>query len=475
MSDNGKPYDMVVIGAGAAGLVASGFAGRIGLKVALIERDLLGGDCTHYGCVPSKAMLKVAKTAHAARTGAKYGVNVGKVEVNLEKARAYVRGTIEDIYAHETPEVFAREYGVEVIIGEAKFVDANTVQVNGRDLHAKRIVIATGARPAFPPIDGLKDVHFHTYKTIFNTDEVGKHLIVIGAGPIGMEMAQAHRRLGLDVTIIDAHMLVNDEPEVAEVMQTVFEREGITYVQSLVDSVGQEGDTITVTAKNGEEVSGDMLLVVTGRIPNVDTLDLEKAGVKYTAKGIEVDKYLRTSVSHIYAVGDVIGGAQFTHNSGTQGSVAARNALLPVNSVGINEDTLPWTTFTDPEVAHVGLSEAQAREKHGDSVKVHHFSLKDGDRSVAEDDTDGFIKIIYKGSGKILGATIVAARAGEMITEFTMAMNHNISLRSLINSMHTYPSYSDLVYSAVADAVIADLFEGFSGKLIGQAKRVLPL
>lgn len=469
-----KTYDLVVIGAGAAGLVAAGFAGRVGLKVALIEKELLGGDCTHYGCVPSKALLMVARKVHNARNSAKYGVHVDNVRVDMAQVRDYVRGTVDEIYQHETPEVFEREYGVEVIIGEARFVNADTVTVNGRELHAKRIIIATGARPLLPPVKGLDEVPYLTYKTLFDNDTLPERLLVIGAGPIGAEMAQAYTRFGAKVTMIDERLLPNDEPEVAEVVEQVFTREGISFVKSLAESVRQDGDEIVILTRSGEEVRGDQLLVVTGRAPIVDTLDLDKAGVTYSKKGIEVDKYLRTNVPNIFAIGDCIGKAQFTHNSGNQGSIAARNALFPVNSVGINEKTLPWVTFIEPEVAHVGLTEAQAREQHGDDFKVYRFDLKDGDRSLCEDDTDGFIKIVHKG-GKVLGATIIADRAGEMITEFTLAMDNNVSLRGMIGSMHAYPTYSDLVYNAVADAVIEGLFEGFTGKLIGQAKRVLPL
>ncbi|MEQ8674297.1 MAG: FAD-dependent oxidoreductase [Aggregatilineales bacterium] len=468
-------YDLVVIGGGSGGLTAAGFAGRIGLKVAVIEMELMGGDCTHFGCVPSKALLKVAKNAHTARKSAKYGVHVDNVRVDLAEVKRYVQESINEVYQHETPEKFASKYGVEVIIGEARFVNKETVRVNERELTAKRIIIATGARPAFPPIEGLRDVPFHTYKTIFAETRAAEHLIIIGGGPIGIEMAQAHVRLGIPVTVIDAQMLVRDEPEVAEVMKSILEYEGVRFVESFVESVRKDGDEIIVRPKTGEEVRGDMLLVVTGRTPIVDTLDLDNAGVKYSAKGIEVDKYLRTNVPNIYAVGDVIGGAQFTHNSGMQGSIAARNALFPINSVGINEKTLPWVTFTEPEIGHVGLTEAQAREQHGDSAKTFFFSLKEGDRSVAEDDMEGFIKIIYKGSGNLLGVTIVANRAGEMLNEFTLAMDNNLSLRDLIGSMHAYPTYSDVSAKAISNLVIQELLGGFSGKVISQAKHILPL
>lgn len=465
-------YDMVVIGAGAGGLTAAAFAGELGAKVAMIERDKLGGDCTWRGCVPSKALLKVGKIAHAMRTADHYGIAAAEPVVDMAKVRDYVQNTIEEIYQHETPEVFA-DRGVETIIGEGRFIDANTVQVGDRQLKAKKIVIATGARAAIPPIHGLEDVPYKTNENLFSNDRLPEHLMIIGGGPIGMEMAQAYARLGSRVTVMDAGFWQWAEPETAEVMVSVLEYEGITFARGLVESVRMGGEQIIATQDNGHEVEGDMLLVAVGRTPNVEHLDLEKAGIQYSKDGIWVDKYLRTSQEHIFALGDCIEGPKFTHRSGAQGSVVGRNAIFPVvNYVG-HDPVMPTVMYTDPEVAQVGLTEAEAREKYGDAVKVFYFPMTEGDRANADNDTAGFIKMVYRGSSDILGVTIVAARAGEMIIEFEFMMKKKLKPRDVIEVIHAYPTYSEIVRKAIGLFTVKGLFEGVSGQAINLVKRVL--
>lgn len=466
-----RPYDLIVIGGGAAGLTSAGFMGKVGGRVALIEREHLGGDCTWAGCVPSKALLKVGKMAQTVREAAKYGITTSPPQVDMAAVRAYVQATIDEIYQHETPEVFGKNYNVEVIIGEARFVDPHTVAVGDRRLSAKKVIIATGARPTIPPIDGLADVAYKTNRNIFDNDRLPERLLVIGAGPIGVEMAQAHARLGAEVVLIDERLLPRDEPEVAEVIQPILAREGVRFVSGLVAAAQQGGERdITLTLKDGQTFTGDMLLVAVGRTPNT-ALDLEKAGVDYAPDGVIVDKFLRTSARHIYAVGDCTQGPKFTHYAGFQASIAGRNATLPfINSNG-HDENVPWVTFTDPEIAHVGLTEAQARERHGDKVKVRHFSLRDGDRTLIEGDAEGFIKMVYLGGGRLIGATVVSQRAGEMIFEFLLAVKGKISLSGLVGLMHPYPSYSDVVKKAASGLVIDELFKGVSGwgvRLLGR-------
>lgn len=465
-------YDLIAIGAGTAGLVAAGFAARLGLKVALIEKEQLGGDCTWFGCVPSKALLKAAHVAQTVRTAAQFGIEVDAPRVDMGKVRDYVQGTIRDVAEEENAEAYSKR-GVDVFAGTGRFVSENTVEVNGRRLTGKRFVIATGARPSMPPIKGLDSVPYHTYKTIFDLDVLPQRMLIAGAGPIGVEMTQAFARLGSDVTIIDAQMLPRDEPEAAEVMGRILAREGVTFVQGLVASVQMDGEEIVATMPDGSTHRGDVLLVATGRVPNVDSLGLEAAGVVYDTKGVQVDKYLRTNVKHIYAAGDVIGGPQFTHNSNFQGSAVAQNALFPVvNTVGIEDDLMPWVTFTEPEVAHVGLTEAQARERHGDGFKVYFYPMTGSDRGQTEADTEGFIKIVHR-NGRMIGVTIVANRAGEMLTEFTMAMKNKLTLRQMIGAIHPYPTYSETVYRAVSYMLVDELFDGVSGRAIEAAKKVL--
>jgi len=468
-----EDYDLIVIGAGAAGLTAAGFAGRVGAKVALVEREKLGGDCTWAGCVPSKALLKVAKVAHTARTASRYGITASEPTVDMKAIREHLREVVQEVYQHETPEVYGDKYHVEVVKGAARFADTHTVQVDDRRLTGKKIVVASGARAAVPPVPGLDSVAYKTNRDIFDNDRLPEHLLVMGAGPVGTEIAQAYARLGAQVTLMDLALLPRDEPEVAATLEPILRAEGVRFIPSLVDSAQQDGDQITLTLRSGETVTGDMLFVAVGRSPNVRDLWLENAGVHYTERGIPVDQYLRTNVPHIYAVGDCTTGPKFTHYAGFQGGIAGRNAIVPlVNSSG-HDPLNPWVTFTDPEVAHVGLTEAEAFEQYGDKVKTYMFSLLHGDRSVAEGDTDGFIKITYRGGGQILGVTIVAARAGEMITEFALAMKHGFGLSGITGTIHPYPSYSDIVKKASSSLMIDELLRGPAGVALGAASAVL--
>jgi len=460
MTDN---YDIIIIGAGTAGLTAAEFAAQLKARVALVEKGRVGGDCTWTGCVPSKALLKAAKVAHQARTAAGFGVDTGPPTVDMDRVRAYVKQAINDVYQHETPEVLANK-GIDVISGAARFSDPHTIQVNGRALTARKFIITSGAHPLVPPVPGLDEVPYLTHMQIFDNDRLPERLLVMGAGPIGSELAQAYGRLGSRVTLIDVGLLPLEEPEVSDVMGKVFAREGIQFVEGLVTAARQEGAEIVLNVE-AQECRGDMLLVAVGRAPNVDGLGLDRIGVAYSKKGIEVDKVLRTNLKHIYAAGDcVAGNYQFTHFAGWQAFQAARNALLPANSSGFN-DVVPWTTFTDPEVAHVGLTETEAREKYGDGVRVTTWPMERTDRAVAENDRDGFIKVIHKKNGKVLGATIVAARAGEVITEFALAIQRGLKLFDLANFIHVYPTYSLPVMRMSGQAVIGALLDGWLGPL----------
>jgi len=466
-------YDVVVIGGGAAGLTASAVVGELGKKVALIERERLGGDCTWTGCVPSKALLKVAKVVQSIRTAHKYGITVNEPVVEMGVVRDHLRHVIQEVYQHETPEETAKR-GIEVIIGDAKFINAQTVQVDERRIQAKKFIIATGGRAAIPPIPGLDGVPYQTNATIFDNDRLPEHLLIMGAGPIGMEMGQAYARLGTQVTIIGDQIMPRDEPEAVEVLRNTFAGEGIEIIETLVTEVKQAGTSIVLKLKNGQEVQGDMLLVAVGRTPNIDTLDLEKAGVAYTKQGIAVNKQLQTNIPHIYAIGDVTTGPKFTHYAGFQGAAAGRNALLPFGKANGHESVLPWVTFTDPEVAHVGLTEAEARQQYGEAVKVFSLPMAMGDRSVAEDDTEGFIKLVYRGSGDLLGATVVADRAGEMIIEYELVIKKKISLRTLVGVMHPYPTYSDVAHKAMSKLLVSELFGSTLGKLLKKVVNLLP-
>lgn len=465
-------YQMVVIGGGAAGLTAAAFAGELGAKVAMIEKAHIGGDCTWVGCVPSKALLKVAKVAHEVRIADKYGITASEPDVDMGKVKAFVKRAVHAVYEEETPEVVSKR-GVEVIEGAATFIDAHTVEVNGRQLKAKNFVIATGARPLILPIEGLDTIDYHTNETFFDNERLPEHLVVMGAGAIGLEMAQAYSRLGAKVTVIGADVMPRDDEEAVAVIKQVFADEGITIIEDFVEKVEKLDELRfkAITKSNGA-VEGDMMLVAIGRAPTVNGYGLENTGVTYDKQGIPVDKYLRTNIQHIYAIGDVTTGPKLTHYAGFQGSIAGRNIMFPLVNFNGHTDIFPWTTFTDPEVAQVGLTEKAAKEKHGSQAKTYVLQLSHGDRSQAEGETEGFIKIVYKGSGDLLGATVVAPRAGEMIQEYANAMTSG-GLRSIVNAIHAYPTYSDVVKKAASKLTIKELFEGTSGKIIETASNLL--
>ncbi|HMA36798.1 MAG TPA: FAD-dependent oxidoreductase [Chloroflexia bacterium] len=460
MADN---FDLVIVGAGSAGLVAAGFAAQLGARVALVERARVGGDCTWTGCVPSKALIRVARVAHAVRTAAQYGIGTAPPAVDMAQVRAYVRQAIAEVYQYETPETL-RAAGVEVILAPGRFLDAQTLQAGDRRLTAKVFLLCTGARPVLPPIAGLAGVPYLTYEQLFDNDRLPAHLLVAGGGPLGLEMAQAYARLGAQVTVVAERLLPREEPEVAAVLEPVLAGEGIHFARARAQAVHAEGAELVVQA-GPTTVRGDLLLVATGRRPVVAGLDLEKAGVAYTAQGIGVDSHLQTSVKHIYAAGDCVGGAQYTHLAGWQAFQAVRNALLPGSSAGFS-DAVPAVTFTDPEVARVGCTAAAARQTHGAGVVVSRWDLAHADRAVVENDRHGFYQVVHKKDGTVLGATIVAARAGEAITELTIALQRGLKVSDLAGAIHAYPTYATPVQQLAARVAVADTLGGLTGKLL---------
>ncbi len=467
MSDR---YDLAIIGAGSGGLVAANFAAAAGARVALIEKHRIGGDCTWTGCVPSKALLKAAMIAHQARTASRFGLRASLEPVNLKAVMDYVRQSIATIYQHEAPEVL-RSKGLEVFMGQARFTDAHTLTVGLADgettITAKSIIICSGARPFTPSVEGLKDVNYLTYENIFDLDVLPERLLVMGGGPIGIEMAQAFLRLGSEVSVFQSHprLIPKDEPEAAEVLAQVLSEEGAKlYLNAKALAVSQTSIGITLRTDTGE-FTGDALLVATGRTPNVDSMDLQNAGVNFTAQGIVVDDDLQTSVKNIYAAGDCLGGPQFTHYAGYQAFYAARNALFPGSSKGVVQ-SVPWTTFTDPEIAHAGFTEAEARGKYHDDIGVRVMQMERVDRAVTESDTAGFIKVIHKKDGTVVGATVVAERAGEVIHEWALAIAHNWKLSDLSGTIHVYPTYSIANQQLASEYSIETFLGGTTGKIL---------
>ncbi len=442
-------YDLVVIGAGTAGLVAAAGAAGLGATVALVERHLLGGDCLNYGCVPSKALLRAAHAAHDARTAHEYGVRVtGDIEPDFGAAMARLRRLRAGIAPHDSAARFTG-LGVDVFLGHARFVAADAIEVEGRRLTFSRAIVATGARAATLPVPGLEDAGSLTNETIFSLTRRPARLVVIGAGPIGCEMAQAFARLGSRVTLVsvDRQLLPREDADTARLLATVFEREGIALrLGASVASVTRTGADRRVTiASDGieEAIDADEILVAVGRSPNVEGLDLEAAGIACTRAGVMVDDFLRTSNRRVYAAGDICTPYKFTHAADAMARLALQNALF-FGRKRVSSLVIPWATYTDPEVAHVGMGAADA-EKAGDRVVTLQVGLEDVDRAVLDGATEGFARAhVDARSGRLLGATIVARRAGDLIGEMSLAMTAGLPMDVLSRTIHPYPSVGEV-------------------------------
>jgi pyruvate/2-oxoglutarate dehydrogenase complex dihydrolipoamide dehydrogenase (E3) component len=454
MAETLKP-DICVIGGGSGGLSVAAAAAAFGVPTVLIEKHKMGGDCLNTGCVPSKALLAAAKRAEVLRSAAPFGVTAATVDVDFGKVHDHVQRVIAAIAPTDSEERFAG-LGVRVIIGHAKFKNRRTVVVgDDYEIRARRFVVATGSTPALPPIPGIDEGPFLTNETIFDLTEWPDRLVVIGAGPIGLEMAQAFRRLGSAVTVLEAAApLAKDDPECAAIVLDQLEREGVIIRSGVkVVRVKHAGGSVTVAFEGpgGEEtVEGRYLLVAAGRKPTTDGLDLDAAGIRYDRSGVFVNKKLKTANRRVYAIGDVAAGQlQFTHAANYHAGLVIRNALfrLPVK---VNNDTVPWVTYTEPELAQTGLTEAQARQR-GISIRILRWPYHDNDRAQAERETHGHIKVIATRKGGILGATIVGAQAGELITMWTLAITQGLNIRGLTNIVLPYPTLSEIGKRAAID------------------------
>ncbi len=434
-------HDLIVIGAGAAGLTAAGGGARLGLRVALIERDRMGGECLNTGCVPSKALIAAARRAHLLRSGCAMGVTAGAAAVDFAGVRGHVQAAVAAIAPHDSAERF-RAWGVEVIHGHARFTGRSSVEVDGRRLAAPRIVVAAGSRPAVPEIDGLRAVPYLTNETLFDLQELPRHLVILGAGAVGIEMAQAFRRLGSQVTVIDAgRPLARDDPDAAAVVLHQLAAEGVAvrgWTRVLRVAAAAGGIQVEVTP--GNAVTGSHLLVATGRTPSLDGLGLEAAGVRATAAGIAVDRRRRTSNPAITAVGDCREGPRLTHAAGYEGTLAVMNIALGL-PVPADYAALPWVTYTDPELAQLGLTEAAARERPG-RIQVHRVDFADNDRAVTEASTAGFMKMV-RVRGRLAGVTIVGAGAGELLLPWSLALRGKASPWSISGAIVPYPTRSE--------------------------------
>lgn len=440
--------DICVIGGGSGGLTVSAAAASFGVSVVLLEKGKMGGDCLNYGCVPSKAMIAAGKHAEAMRHGSKFGIADQEPQIDFAAVNRHVHSVIGAIAPNDSVERFTA-LGVKVITEAGEFVDRDTVRAGDTLIKARRFVIASGSSPMVPPIPGLDTVNYMTNETVFERKRSPGHLIIIGGGPIGLELAQAHKRLGARVTVLEAfNAFGKDDPELAAVVLKRLRAEGIAiHEQTKVVRVakhGKSGVAVTVETADGSEheIKGNNLLVAAGRAANVEGLGLDKAGVDHDRRGIKVGSDLRTSNRKIYAIGDVTGGLQFTHVAGYHAALLLRPLLfrLPARE---NRAIIPWVTYTDPELAHVGLSEAEAREKHGE-LHILRWPYAENDRAQAEHKTEGLIKLVVDRKTRVLGVSIAGANAGEMISMWALAVAHRMKLRDITAYVPPYPTMSEI-------------------------------
>jgi dihydrolipoamide dehydrogenase len=453
-----KPYtkpdefdaNLLVVGAGSAGLVSSYIASAVKAKVILIEKHKMGGDCLNTGCVPSKALIRAAKTNHLLKHADELGIENASGDVNLSKVFGRVHQVIKDIEPHDSIERYTK-LGVECIQGEATLVSPYGVMVNGRVITAKNIIIATGARPFVPPIPGLDQVDPLTSDSLWSLDTFPKKLLIMGAGPIGCELAQSFQRLGVSVTLVDmaTRVMPREDEDVSEYVLERFQEEGVHVIlnQKIVEfEKTDNGGVVHLSNGSGQQtIEFDRVLVAVGRKANTEGFGLESLGLEKTPQGtLVVDEYMRTRFPNIYACGDVAGPYQFTHTAAHQAWYASVNALFgKFKKFRVDYKVIPWATFTDPEVARVGLNETEALEK-GIEYEITRYGIDDLDRAIADNAAKGFVKVItVKGSDRILGCTIVGSQAGELITEFVTAMKYNLGLNKILSTIHIYPTMSE--------------------------------
>jgi len=456
--------DICVIGGGSGGLSVAAGASQMGAKVVLIEKAKMGGDCLNYGCVPSKALLAAAHAAQHVRDAATFGTDATLHAIDAQKVHDYVHGIIAGIAPHDSVERF-EGMGVQVIQGAARFIGSQTVIADGKTIQAKRFVIATGSRAFIPPIDGLDNIEYLTNETIFNLTQTPKHLIILGGGPIGIEMAQAQRQLGAEVTVlVRSAMMPKDDPELVDFVRARLRQDGVNIVEhTSVENITRLNDEIIVKTRD-EIYTGSHLLVATGRQVNADGLDLEAANVAYDTHGIRVDARLRTTNKKIFAIGDVTGGLQFTHKAGYDAGIIIRNTLfrLPAKA---DYSTLPWVTYSNPELASVGLSEEAARKDH-DDIRILRWPFSENDRARTENKTQGLIKVITTKKGRILGAAIVGPSAGELIQVWVLALSQKLKIGAIASMVAPYPTLGEVSKRAAGSFFTPSLFSEKTKKFV---------
>ncbi|MDB5508659.1 MAG: dihydrolipoamide dehydrogenase [Hyphomicrobiales bacterium] len=469
MTDDLTP-DLCVIGAGSGGLSVAAAAAAMGVSVVLVEKGKMGGDCLNYGCVPSKSLIAAGHVAQAMREAGRFGIRAVEPQVDLAATMRHVREVIAEIAPNDSQERFT-SMGVTVIRAAGRFTGAKSLEAGGKTIRARRFVIATGSSPALPPVPGIEQVRALTNESIFDLDKMPTRLVVLGGGPIGLELAQAFRRLGCDVVVLDiGKMLPREDPEFAELAAAQLAREGVVLREGVrIARVESHGPGIRVHLEGGETVDGSHLLVATGRKANVHGLGLEAAGVRFTPKGIEVGPDLRSSNRRIYAIGDVAGGAQFTHAANYHAGLVIRATLFRLR-VRLQPHLVPRVTYTDPEIAVAGLSEAEARQQDG-KVRVLRWPFAENDRAQAERRTAGHVKVVLARNGTILGAGIVGPQAGELIALWQMAVTRGLKIGAIAGLVLPYPTLSEVSKRAAVTAFMPTLSNKWLRRLLGALRK----
>ncbi len=466
------PYDVVVIGAGAAGLVTASGAGLLGVRVALIEKDRFGGECLWTGCVPSKALIRTAQAVHEAQNAGALGLSATEIPVDFARVMRSMREVIARIQPHDDPATIEKK-GVKTIQGTARLLGPDRVEVDDDTLHTKRVVIATGSLPLVPAIDGLEQAGYLTHETILELDQQPRRLLILGAGPIGLEFAQIFGRLGTEVTVVEMEgaVLPREDPELAEQLREILEAEGIRILLGhRAVAARRDGDaTELVLARpdgRSERVQGDRLLVATGKRPHTASLGLEAAGVALDERGaVRVDDRLRTTASGVWAAGDVTGKLYFTHVADYQARLVVRNMFFPFPARA-DYSRIPWATFTDPVHARVGMTEAEARERHGDRIGVYRYAMNDLDRAVTDRAAQGMVKLVTDARGRLLGGHILASHADALVHEVALAMRAGVKIGGLSQMVHAYPTWPEGLRRA-ADGYYRDkLSDGWTPRLL---------
>ncbi|HWB48613.1 MAG TPA: FAD-dependent oxidoreductase [Stellaceae bacterium] len=458
--------DLCVIGGGAAGLAVAAGAVQMGASVVLAERGAMGGECLNAGCVPSKSLIAAANLVHRASQGNEMGLAFAAPHIDAAGVADSVAQVISRLAPHDSIERF-QSLGVTVLKAEARFGDAATVIAGEHEIRARRFVVATGSTPSIPAIPGLDRVAYFTNETIFANRSPLRHLIVVGGGAVGVELGQACRRLGAAVTIIDARPLLwQEDPELAAMLSAALRAEGIALRPSVaVAAVERDGDRVAVTLADGERVAGSHLLVAAGRTPNIAALRLDAAGIAATRHGITVDARLRTTNRRVYAIGDAAGGPQFTHAALHQAGVVIRNALFRLPAT-VDYRALPRVVYSDPDLAAVGMSEATARDAYGDAIRVLRWSFAENDRAHTERDTVGMVKIVTRANGRIVGAAILGAGAGDQITTWALAIAQRLKIGAIANLIMPYPTRSEAGKRAAGAFYTPTLFSPRTRRLV---------